>query len=247
MGMLATRRRSRRSLFGAGTRLLPYPLARSEATLGHRLFDHPMWVAPASITAKPGPEGTWEEVRDRDIALMRRMRARLVIDGGWDLETRATFIPLSIEELFVQGLAPRATAAHRRMAEAMVNGDQVRSRGRTSLADIDAYFEGVVQLHDAMARDGFRSQRELGQSPFGGALVCIGRSGQLLLLRNGNHRTAIAMLLGLSTMPVYVCGIHVEWVERCNRRYGTTNVVKAVERGITEIVDERRDVPVLAP
>lgn len=235
-GLGAAKALARQRLVGPAARALPSALlANHPSILRYRLFDRPIWVPPHDINAKPGAGEDWMSVRRTEAALLAEMRCHFVVGGDWDVETRPFGLHPAVDELLVQGLAPEETAAHARMVSALRVGDMVRSRGYRSRAEIDAYFHRILALADAMEREGFKTQHELGRPPTDGTTICIGRWGQVLLLRNGNHRSSVAKVLGVAAIPAYVVGVHPGWVDERRRHHGEPNPVRAVEKGLREL------------
>jgi hypothetical protein len=132
-------------------------------------------------------------------------------------------------EIFERGLNYRATPAYARYLERAENGNPVR-RNNVLLASrdlVDAYFRRFVdlfrsiQLHGVLRRKGClrcaglsrpssirRLPTEWGEKEIG---IAIGRKGQVYRLPGGQHRAAIAIVLGLETLPVQVRLVHSEW------------------------------------
>jgi hypothetical protein len=128
---------------------------------------------------------------------------------------------------------------YRQYVQRAKNGNPV-SRNQISLdreERIDAYFERFVEQFRSMGRDGFlrletaqrltgskmalntvrEQQTERGEQDLG---VAIDADGQLMRLPGGQHRFAIASLLGISVIPVEVRMVHVEWLRRLDREGG---------------------------
>lgn len=80
----------------------------------------------------------------------------------------------------------------------------------------------IEALYDAIRVDGYRTQAELAARGEGGPgappvptlgeiTVDIGRDGRLCWRRNGQHRLAIARVLGVDRVPVLVARRHEKW------------------------------------
>jgi hypothetical protein len=141
-------------------------------------------------------------------------------------------------EIFEQGLNYRAIPAYASYLERADNGNPVR-RNNILLSSrdlVDAYFRRFVdlfrsiQLHGVLRRkDHFRCadlsrpsairglHAEWGEKEIG---IAIGRKGQLYRLPGGQHRAAIAIVLGLDTVPVQVRLVHSEWALQRLREHG---------------------------
>ena len=142
-----------------------------------------------------------------------------VVAGDWD-RVREPFderaVPRGIEQRFVEGRSWHETA----LFDAYV--DQLErfgnAWGHTSLSGFEKRCEAVERLYESMRAEGYKRQRELdGNVPgtLSGRLdeihVDIGRGGELCWRSYGQHRLAIAKLLGLDSVPVFVHRRHQGW------------------------------------
>lgn len=80
-----------------------------------------------------------------------------------------------------------------------------------TLADVEARGRELDALHDAMRRNGYQPQPELDGRPGHEITVAIGRDGQIFWNGTGQHRLALAMILGLPAVPVRVGVRHRLW------------------------------------
>lgn len=81
----------------------------------------------------------------------------------------------------------------------------------TTSAEYAARWQAIEALYHTIARDGYRTQAELGSAnPLDEIRVQVGRAGALLF-EEGLHRLAIAQLLALPQVPVIVTRRHAEW------------------------------------
>ncbi|RQG91527.1 hypothetical protein EA462_06080 [Natrarchaeobius halalkaliphilus] len=76
----------------------------------------------------------------------------------------------------------------------------------------EQYLIEFERLYESIQTDGFQTQSEL---PDGGGVVneiniCIGRDGTMIV-KHGYHRVAIAKVLELDAVPVYVRVRHEDW------------------------------------
>lgn len=142
------------------------------------------WVDPASIRFK--------------IAPIHDLHGR--IGGNWDIERRHPLEELlkhkAIHERFAEGRCWEDTALFRDIyARRFAKGQTVR--GANSIEQLAAqYYERIDGLHASMAREGF--QLVVGKTfrvPL--PLLFIGRDGEVFIGNQGNHRLAIAQVLGL--------------------------------------------------
>ncbi len=99
-------------------------------------------------------------------------------------------------------------------------------------------YKELEKLFQAMKKDGYKSQEELGVTPkpmvhkyhIDEINVAIDRDGMFLRVRPaGNHRLAMAMILKLESIPVYVRGVHREWAK---------NLIQNKESGLRHAISE---------
>lgn len=222
----------KRAWLATAARRAPSAIAQRAGLLPLRLYGRLYRVDPHRIDSKPAGGSTWEDVRRFELDLIGRMRALAIVPGDWDLSTRPFVLAPVIEELFVKRLPREETPTFQRMVRAVEEGDRLRSRGCRSLADIHRRFDRIDALHRSIVRDGFKSQQELGRSPRDDVTICIGRTGSLMLLRYGNHRTSIAKVAGTPRIAVRVVGVHTGWAEARQAEYDDPNGLRATERGL---------------
>ena len=137
-----------------------------------------------------------------------------VVDGEWD-ETQERFqdqpVPTAIKQRFEDGLEWKETAL---WAEYDAPERFERECAR------------IERLHDRIATDGYRSQRELlktdPEAAWSGVnatltpltnevTVDIGRDGRILWNMLGKHRLSIAKVSDVETIPVLVFSRHRDW------------------------------------
>lgn len=139
-----------------------------------------LWIAPTAIRFKISP------VRD--------------LSGDWDIERRHEFTATakyrSIVQHFVEGRDWIDTDLFtdtypRRLAR---DGRIGRATTLTELAqDYERRFDGMFEQ---MRREGFRLANDRGK-PHALPTFLIGRDGEVMIGNQGNHRLAIAKVLGL--------------------------------------------------
>ena len=227
---------SKRERVAALARRLPAALLVHPALLRLRLHGRTFWIPPTRIVGKPAAPGRWEAVRAAETALLARMQGAVIVDGDWDLQPRPFAMSPVIDELFVQRIPREETPSFQRMVRAVREGDRLRARNCRTVADVHARFDRIEALYATIAREGFRSQQELGGPLDDEVTVCVGRDGAVLLLRFGNHRTSIARAAGVARMAVRVVGVHADWVVARQAAYGDRNALRAAERGLGELL-----------
>lgn len=161
-------------------------------------MDDPLWLNPAEIVHKISPTrdligaqpGDWDIERRHllsETAKYEAIRARFIDSADW-LETR----------LFTD------TYTRRLKREGRIG----RARTIKQLAEI--YEQRFARLYEAMKRDGFRTEAKSGkQYPLPAFL--IGRGGEVMIGNQGNHRLAIAQVLGLERIAGRIVCRHELW------------------------------------
>ena len=178
--------------------------ARTVSRAGPLLVEiDPRWIARQYLRRSP--------VEKLRFGLLRLLPPSRLQAGRWDLRTIAceehpTYRLLA--ELHAADLVPERTALYRRLLDAARAGRPEQRRG-TVLVDEEAirrFFGDYVALFESMAAHGYRpgaSKDEPG--------IAIGRAGEPIKLANGNHRFAVARLLGLRPIPAEVHFVHPRW------------------------------------
>lgn len=154
--------------------------------------------------------------------------AGTVRGGDWDeLETRfrETELYRSFEAHFERGVDWEETRFFRRSLDLLADG--VELWGCTDRREFERRCEAVDALYERIGDEGYRSQRELCRDGVEDPLenpddspivrlvhdeltVCVGRDGDLLFL-DGRNRLAIAKLLDLDSVPVWILVRHDRW------------------------------------
>ena len=153
-----------------------------------------------------------------------------VLDGDWDEARRIPIdthwkIP-SFSQRFIQGLPWEDTALFQRVYEPefLRKG---RVRGADDLGQLARRYERVYDtLYESIRQHGFLTPT-LEQPDISFMYVHIGRAGELLFTRGGNHRLGIALALGLRSVPVRVGVRHLQWQRtreaiKCDPQLGRT-------------------------
>ncbi|KAB2928684.1 MAG: hypothetical protein F9K30_00580 [Dechloromonas sp.] len=141
----------------------------------------------------------------------------LFIGGDWDQRMLPTLVAeaespkfLSCRELLVDGLAPEETSEYRFIMAAIARHGSYR--GCVDADDARAHIEARLAFYRRVAEGGYRRQSALGESGLIGEIECaVDRDGQLVKINAGNHRLAVARLLGLPAIPVHLTMIHESW------------------------------------
>jgi hypothetical protein len=135
-----------------------------------------------------------------------------ILDGDWDLAVTAITDSdkfRGVVERFALGVSWEETSLFRnRLSMQLERRGEVR--GMRSLEDLaDDYRERIDRLYRVIETDGF--QPPSFRRRIAPAYAYIGRSGDFIWGPGGNHRLAIAHVLGLETIPVIVHVRHASW------------------------------------
>ena len=133
------------------------------------------------------------------------------LSAGPDLENVAKH--RSIAQRFVQGLEWKDTEIFQRhYARRFGKGDKIR--GALNPDDLaQKYSKEIDALFEDMRRNGFVMTRDADGHLHSLPHLHIGRTGELILGNNGNHRVAIAKVLGIERIPCWVRSRHSQWQE----------------------------------
>ncbi|AUX10655.1 hypothetical protein AArcSl_3044 [Halalkaliarchaeum desulfuricum] len=178
-----------------------------------------------------------------------RPRIGCVEGGDWDLiddrfADRA--VPQAIDLRFREGYewAETPLPAHVR--------DQVERFGDAwgHVEDaVERRCRAIEELYESMRTDGYLTQATLaargtsGPGPppvptLGEITVDVGRDGRLCWRRNGQHRLAIARVLGIERVPVLIARRHAAWQAIRDRiREDGTMVIEPTLRGHPDLAD----------
>lgn len=160
----------------------------------------PYWTDPARIASKISPSGDlkgrrggdWDIARAVPFAQTAKYRAMVqrFVDGACWLET----------DLF------RDTYARRMAKEGQIAG--VRTL-RELAVDYDKRIGG---LYRDMRDNGFRVESESGKR-LSLPVFLVGRTGELFIGNQGNHRLAIAKILGMERIAGRIACRHESWTQ----------------------------------
>lgn len=135
---------------------------------------------------------------------------RGIVPGDWDIE-RVWPIELSIKfvsirQHFVDGRPWEETGLFNRYRQRFAKGAR-KIRGCTNIEQlIEQYYGRVADLFESMKRDGFLLEVEGKPVPLPTAL--ISRRGEVLGGSGGNHRVAMAKIIGLEEIPMEIVCRH---------------------------------------
>ena len=158
----------------------------------------PFWVAPEAIEFKISPFLDLPPVKG----------------GDWDLERRYPFANCAkakaIRERYVEGRPWLETDLFADAYKRRLERDGRIGRCR-SLIDLAADYERRFdKLYAALKRDGFRTEAASGKKLSLPALL-VGRNGEVFIGNQGNHRLAMAQVLGLEKIAGRIVCRHPLW------------------------------------
>jgi hypothetical protein len=172
--------------------------------------DKVIWVKPESLRFKL--TGT----REFQMGLLG------IVPGDWDHqreEIEQTAKYRSIVQHIVEGVDWEDTELFALYAARLERGETVR--GYTTLGEVKrSYEERITTLLDSLTANGFQlSKTRLRALPY----LYIGRDGEILMGRQGNHRYALARILKSEAMPCVVRVRHPEW-QRVRERISASSL-----------------------
>ena len=196
---------------------LPAPTRPRGWRLRHRYRYRIFSADPARIRARvDGPPGTGPEQRRRyRVDLLARCYRDWIVDGDWDLTAEAIDARYALEGVLQHEFGGVDEEVLKRLARALRDRDDAPLRGGVLPPDLERYLVDLVGLATSLLEHGVRPQRVLQGRPTRDEItVCIGRTGEPILLLGGNHRVLLARYLDLPAVPVLVGGVHPVWLER---------------------------------
>lgn len=221
-GLVTFARNAVRFLFWRRSVIEPLPVSLLTA-----IFEVRSWVYPDVSDANP-LRLRWVDPEDIEyLHAGRPKQPGLVLDGDWDTPAKRfveTAACESIQQRYEDGRDWSETPLYEYYRERIERGDP---SGRVATyAELEAYFTRIDRLYERIKSKGYRSQRDLlAEDPTAAhtanndtihpALNEIGvniyRDGTLAKKTSGNHRLAIARVLGIERVPVVVRTRHAEW------------------------------------
>jgi hypothetical protein len=135
-------------------------------------------------------------------------RMRGIVGGDWDLRQRVLLADTdkhkSIYQHFVDGVPWEET-------DVFTNSYMHRFKPHESQQGKIEY-QAMLMRYRGKLEDVFRNLKRVGFSPnFKLPFALVGRSGEVMLGNQGNHRVAMAKLLGIERVPCEVIVRHSDW------------------------------------
>ena len=103
-----------------------------------------------------------------------------------------------------------------------------RNRQFSSERALRTHFETVANLINGIREHGYDCDKG---GPIG---LGVGRKGQLIKMKHGHHRLAIAQLLGVPSIRFAIVAVHPKWL----RRHITRDQLKAVRSELPALIRE---------
>lgn len=217
---LSRRIRLRGRLVRAGRRLLLRPLEENPPTEPFRRYHRlRRRLRPARYTDADPLAIRWIDPTAIRLSILetapRYPQRGVVAAGDWDRAGEPFWerpVPRAVVARFRDGRPWQETPLHDYFA------DQLRRFGNAwgyaSIAGFDERCAEIERLYGSMRDEGYHSQRELAGPPLDEITVDIARDGTLLWQGYGQHRLAIAAVLGIDRVPALVGRRHREWQRR---------------------------------
>lgn len=115
----------------------------------------------------------------------------------------------SIKRHFIDGVAWEETDLFKISYQGRLDkGETVR--GCTSISELVKKYQIYNSIFESMKKEGFLTDHQKGIDP---VYVHIYADGKIMMGKNGNHRLAIAELIGLNAVPVKVWSRDFQWNE----------------------------------
>lgn len=167
--------------------------------------------------------------------------------GEWEgilVRAGTSSVDIEAEELHNHNWNYRSTQTYKKYMKAVEHGNPLR-RQQVLLDNrelVEDYFKRFVFLYHSIKKHGLLSHDKLSISQYFRDCsigVAIGNSGQLCRLSGGQHRTAIARVLGLTKIPAEVRHVHINWlIDMMNKT--KMSPISAIKEGIISLANGQR-------
>jgi len=153
----------------------------------------------------------------------------LLLDNSRSLNFRAVF------QVFQQGVSYEETDRYKR---------DYKKHGRE---EAERWKNRLQSLYNSFQKYGYLSQQELPShipvaqykkcpyKKYKEVSVAIDREGRFLRLpESGNRRLALAKVLGIKHIPVFVQGVHYKWALQCYEKHGG-DLLRAINKELRSL------------
>ena len=170
-----------------------------------------------------------------------------VLDGQWDIGipigdiTSKEYFDVqigyrSIYQIFNQDISFKNSDQYKKMYEdLLVFGKTRRNEGYLfNNQEIDSYFLDLNSIYIDIKMRGYLSQVDLDGNSLDEIGVIIDRNGDIKKIGRGMHRLAMAEILNVKTVPVFIHQVHYSWVIDCCTKYGLS-INKSIQKGFLDL------------
>lgn len=167
-----------------------------------------------------------------------------VIDGKWDQKTKQLLeydLFRSVYNHFKFNTPWEETELYSRVRDEIKSSDEWEKWGCSNFTEFKKRLASLDQLHEAIRRKGYKTQRELETSEtdpietykslppeLHEITVHVDRGGQFIF-HDGRHRLAISQALDLDSVPVRVMVRHRDWQLHRNKVYTEQSGTETLE------------------
>lgn len=157
-----------------------------------------------------------------------------VVGGNWDLNVRERKDVLTntdkyngIRQHFSEGVPWQDTILFRReYAKRLCSQGTIK--GVSTLSELaELYEKKYDMLFEQLKQKGFLSVDD--DERIGPVYIYLNRYGEIIYTSNGNHRLAMALLLGIEEIPVLVWWRHKKWQDT-RKKYGKLKISERKEQ-----------------
>jgi len=162
------------------------------------------------------PAGRWAHTDDWDSEMVHTLPSifEKVPKGIKKWDTHQT-----IRKMFLKKKKFRKTPQYKNMVFRVKEGI-IFPQGCRTIEDVDNYFRQLKKSFKSMKRKGYLTQKQLGNPSVEEIRLHLTRNGELCLGTGGNHRIRMAELLGITYIPFFLRGIHINWIINLSQKYG---------------------------
>jgi len=116
----------------------------------------------------------------------------------------------TVRMMLVEGAPWSATPEYASFRAQLEAGQ--RPYGLRTFSDLEKRGEKILRLHASLADEGYQTCEDVGAAPWDEAHIYLYSDGTICVGRHGNHRLAIARLLGIERFPAIFGGVHIDFV-----------------------------------
>jgi len=192
-----------------------------QTLIDHRRPNYTIWVPMSSISvflknSELKPLFGDQRVRKPNITSM-------FWEGDWDLNIKsidphyldASQSYRSVHQILIEGYHYTECDEYKAKLKAIKNNKRTARGG--SVDELNLYFENLLNVAEAIRKDGYKSQDMINGDPDDEIGVFIGRNGEIIKPEDkfsGTHRFAIASCLGIDMVCVQLLAVHDDWAKK---------------------------------